>query len=359
MKITAKTTIVALLLISISILCFSFIVRDEQYYKKCIAKIVSVSDISEGEQVIHATIMNGNHKGENVQLKNTMSNNSLAYHLTFKVNDEVFINIQEDANKKIVSSQILDYKRDIHIAYVGILFTLLVLLVGGLKGLSSLASVTVNITIISVVVSLFLQGYNLMLITSLASVLFIFTSVSIVSGINKKTISAIAGTFASTLVAMIITTAVIWVTHSNGIHYEEMEFLTCPPEQIFPAEILIGTLGAIIDIAISISSSIQEIHAKDPWIGQKALINSGMEIGKDIMGTMSNTLVFAYISGSIPMILLWIKNGSSFVDIVNININLEIIRALAGSIGIIISIPITVYVSVFLLNSSSIGDTTL
>ena len=91
-------------------------------------------------------------------------------------------------------------------------------------------------------------------------------------------------------------------------------------------------------------------------IDTKVLIKSGMEIGKDIMGTMSNTLVFAYISGSIPMILLLLKNGYSTLNIINFNISLEIIRALTGSIGIVISIPVTLYISVILLRRNKIGE---
>jgi uncharacterized membrane protein len=155
---------------------------------------------------------------------------------------------------------------------------------------------------------------------------------------------------------MLITMVVIWITKANGIHYEEMEFLTRPPEQIFIIEVLIGTLGGIMDIAITISSAIKELYDKNPDMGIKRMIQSGMEIGKDIMGTMANTLVFAYISGSIPMILLWLKNGIPIFNIINININLELIRAFTGSIGIVLSIPITLYISVLLLRNNKIGE---
>jgi uncharacterized membrane protein len=111
-----------------------------------------------------------------------------------------------------------------------------------------------------------------------------------------------------------------------------------------------------MDIAISISSSLKEIYDKNPQIERKMLINSGMEIGKDIMGTMANTLVFAYVSGSIPIILLLLRNGFPISYIININLSLEIVRALTGSIGIVLSIPITIYTSVMLLKSYKIGE---
>lgn len=91
-------------------------------------------------------------------------------------------------------------------------------------------------------------------------------------------------------------------------------------------------------------------------IERKALIKSGMEIGKDIMGTMANTLVFAFISGSIPILLIWIKNSFPISYIISINFSLEIIRALTGSIGIVLSIPITLYISVIILKKNKIGE---
>ena len=367
-KQNKRTIILSILLVVVSLVGYYFISTNEAYYKKTIAKIISVTETKDSQgydmngkaeqiykQQMNAIIMNGTHKGEKIQLQNKTSY-SQAYDLSFKVNDEVFVSIREDASNKIVSYNILDFKRDKYIAYIAIIFILLIILIGGFKGLRSLTSVIVNIIIFSAVVKLYLDGYNLILVSSIASIIFIITSLIIVNGINNKTASAIVGTMVGTLFSMLITVVVIKITNANGIHYEEMEFLIRSPEQIFIIEVLIGTLGGIMDIAISISSAIKEIYDRNPNIERKMLIKSGMEIGKDIMGTMANTLVFAYISGSIPMILLWLINGYSTFYVIDFNISLEIIRALTGSIGIVISIPITLYISVLLLRKNRIGE---
>lgn len=359
--------IASMLLIIISVLSLIFISTNENLYNKTIAKITSVTEKEsqigdlqgKSEQIkkqqIKATIMNGHDKGKEIQLENTTSY-SQVNDLELKVNDEVFVSIQENADKQIISAKILDLKRDKYIVYITIIFILLILLIGGLKGFRSMVSVVINIIIFSIIIEMFLKGYNLTLISVLASILFIILSIAIVCGINKKTLSAIAGTLAGTLISMLITIVVIQINHWNGIHFEEMEFLTHPPEQIFIIEILIGTLGGIMDIAISISSSIKEIYDKNPNVETKALVKSGKEIGKDIMGTMANTLVFAYVSGSIPMILLLLRNGFSISYIVNINLSLEIIRAITGSLGIVLSIPITIYTTVMLFKNHKIGE---
>lgn len=354
-------------LIVITILFFDFMSNNESFYKRTIAKITAVTE-KEGSQAgmdgkeeqiskqqIKAIIMNGNYKGKEIQLENTTSY-SQVNDLNLKVNDEVFVSVQANSYKQITFCKILDFKRDKYIAYITTLFILLILLIGGAKGLRSLTSVLINIIILSIIIGLFLHGFNLALVAITASVLFIILSIAIVGGINKKTLSAVIGTMAGTLISMLIAAFVIQINHWNGIHFEEMEFLTHPPEQIFIIEILIGTLGGIMDIAISISSSIQEIYDKNPHIEKKMLINSGMEIGRDIMGTMANTLVFAYISGSIPIVLLLLRNGFPISYIININLSLEIIRALTGSIGIVLSIPITIYTSVMLIRSLKTGE---
>lgn len=356
-------------LIVASVVSYYFVSTNQVFYRKTIAKIISVTETKDSQiqdmngnveqiymQQMKAIVMNGIHKGAEIQLQNKVSY-SQAYDLSFKVNDEVFLSITEDDSGRIASANILDFKRDKYTAYIAIVFILLIIFIGGFKGLRSLISVMINIIIFSAVIELYLRGFNLLLVASIAGVLFILVSISLVSGINKKTVSAVVGTMLGTLLSMAIAIVVIYATNAKGVHYEELEFLTRPPEQIFIVEILIGTLGGIMDIAISISSAIKEIYDKDPGIGVKVLVKSGMEIGKDIMGTMANVLVFAYISGSIPMILLWLRNGYATFYIININISLEIIRALTASIGIVISIPVTLYISILLLRRNGIGET--
>ncbi|MDP4088792.1 MAG: YibE/F family protein [Bacillota bacterium] len=363
-----RTLLTVLVVLMAAAAILIFISNNDTIYKKTIARITaitekhttatngitgSVEDLT--EQDITAVIMNGRHKGETVKFPNK-SSYSGAYDYALNVKDEVFLSLDEGNGEKITAARFLDVKRDTYMGYIVLMFILLMLLIGRKTGIRSLVSVIINFLIFSVIIALFLKGWNLTAVASIVGVLFIIVSISLVSGINRKTISAVIGTVAGTLISMIIAAAAIHFTHSDGIHYESMEFLTHPPEQIFFVEIMIGTLGAIMDIAISISSSLKEIHDKNPEIDMKGLVKSGQEIGKDIMGTMSNTLVFAYISGSIPMILLMIKNGVSISYIVNIDMSLEIIRALTGSIGIVISIPITIFITIMFLKNSKMGE---
>nr|WP_312292249.1 YibE/F family protein [Clostridium chromiireducens] len=362
-----RTIIIIFLIVITSSLSLYFISNNEILYSKPIARIISVNDEeskkedSNGKtesiksQKIQAVILNGIYKGKTVELNN-ISSFSQANDLNLKVNDEVFISITDNDNLQINSAKILEFKRDTYVIYILNIFIVLIIIIGRFKGFKSLVSVVVNILILLAVIKLFTQGSDLLFLSIIASILFVTLSILIVSGLNKKTVSAIAGTLIGTLLSVLIAGIVIKLNNWSGIHFEEMEFLTHPPEKIFFIELIIGTLGGIMDIAISISSAIEELYAKNPNIQRKAVINSAREIGQDIMGTMANTLVFAYLSGSIPTILLLLRNGIPITYIINFNLSLEFMRALIGSIGIVLSIPITIFTSIIILKKQMIGE---
>lgn len=366
-KISKKILVIWVGLIIISLFSLYFISNNEDLYNKPIAKIIEINEQESNKetdngkiepiknQKVQAIIMNGIYKGKTVELNN-LTSFSQVNDLDLKINDEVFLSIQDNDKQEIASVKILDLKRDKYIVYIINIFVVLILLVGGAKGFRSLASVFVNILIVFIIIGLFTKGYGLMAFSIIASILFIVLSILIVSGRNKKSISAIVGTLIGTFVSMLIAVIVIKLNNWSGIHFEEMDFLTHPPEQIFFIELIIGTLGGIMDISISISSAIKELYDKNPHIEKKAIIRSSREIGQDIMGTMANTLVFAYLSGSIPTILLLLRNGMPITYIININLSLEFMRAIVGSIGIVLSIPITMYTSILILKNHEIGE---
>ena len=366
-KISKKTSVILIGLIMMSLFSVYFISTNEALYNEPIAKITSITeeesetknDNGKIEQIknqkVQAIIMNGIYKGKNIELNNTTSF-SQVNDLDLKVKDEVFISIQQNDNQEITSIKILDLKRDKYIVYIVNIFVILILLIGGTKGFRSLTSVVVNIIVLFTIIQLFSKGYDLMMLSIIASIIFIVLSMLIVSGRNKKTLAAIIGTVVGTFISMIIAGVVIKLNNWSGVHFEDMEFLTHPPETIFFIELIIGTLGGIMDIAISMSSAIKELYDENPHIERKVLVKSVREIGQDIMGTMANTLIFAYLSGSIPTIILLLRNGLPITYIININLSLEFMRALTGSIGIVLSIPITIFISIVILKNHKIGE---
>ena len=120
---------------------------------------------------------------------------------------------------------------------------------------------------------------------------------------------------------MLISLIVIHISNYNGLRFDQMELLTRPYEGIFISEIIMGGLGAIMDIAITISSSLNEIIEKNNQITLKELITSGKNIGRDVTSTMINVLFFTYICGAIPNLVLYFKNGINISSLINEFIN--------------------------------------
>jgi uncharacterized membrane protein len=356
-----KFFIIGMLLLAIVFyFIYFYISNNDDNYHKVIAKITSIKEtkkLSNNEEIynqdILAIIKNGEYKDKMVDLKNTASYSQIIDN-RYQIGNKLFVTLSNNYDGVTnIAASILDVKRDNYIIGISLLFIFIIILIGRLRGLRSLISLIVNIIIFLIAVNLYLDGYNLFVIMAIASLLFIILSIIIVYGFNKKALSAMIGTTISVIASFLISLIAITLTNSNGIHYEEMEFAINSVKQIFLVEILIGTVGAIVDIGVSISSSIEEIYEVDKNASQDKIKASSREIANDIMSTMTNTLLFAYISGSIPSILLWLKNGVSISSIISVNLSLELTRALTGSIGIVISVPICIFIANHFLKKES------
>jgi uncharacterized membrane protein len=187
------------------------------------------------------------------------------------------------------------------------------------------------------------------------SIVITVLTLTIVSGFNRKSLSAILGTLSGVFIAGGIAYIIGTLSKLTGLNSEEAVMLIYIPgdidlnlKGILFAGILIGTLGAVMDVSMSIASSMHEIKTIKSDISRKDLFKSGMNVGRDIMGTMSNTLILAYTGASIPILIIFTAYNISFVEIINLDIMAtEIIRAVAGSIGIVLSIPLTAAITVF------------
>jgi uncharacterized membrane protein len=174
----------------------------------------------------------------------------------------------------------------------------------------------------------------------------------LVGGFNTKSTSAVLGTSFSLVLAALLSLIAIKISHLTGFGGEETMFLySARPDLDFrgvlSASIILATLGAVTDVGISIASSINEVHENCPELGFKELVTSGMNVGKDIIGTMSNTLILVYLGASLPLVLL--STNIDLQKFFNLNTTAsEIVSALVGSIGILACVPITVVITAYL-----------
>lgn len=361
-----KLTRKQLLLYTLLVLCFIgsllFVYYNHSFYERPIAKVIEthledttpVVDTHQNEdkiftQHIVAILKNGNKKGEKIELTNKYSTSG-AFDYKFENGNELFvwININSE-DGPVLTGVIEDVKRDKYLAIAAWIFIFILLLVGKKQGFYSIISLAFIAIILSFALDIYVDhpNINLLMICGVAVILFTIITLLLVNGANEKTYAAIIATLLGTFSALLITYLVMWITSENGLRYEEMDFLTRPYQLVFMAGLFIGSLGAVMDVAISMSASVFELYEKDPRISIKILKKSGMEIGRDIMGTMTNILFFAYMSGSIPMLILFFKNHAPLGFSLSMNLSLEVARALSGGIGIVLTIPIGLYTSIY------------
>ena len=342
--------IILICLILVSICSLIFVYNDDFLYSSQIMKITKVETIKEDEsqnslglrekyytKKITGIITNGKNKGKQHELEYEETYSSVVTD-KYRVGDKVIIDIND-----------INLKRDFYIALMIIIFINLIYIVGSYKGLLSIASVILNIVIFYIGLFLYIKGVNLLLLTVIEMIIFAIISLILASGLNKKTLSAIVSVIASTIVMLILLLIVVKTTNYKGINFNEISFLTVPLEDIIMPELLIGSVGAIMDVAITISSSIAELIDKDKNISKKNLQKSAKEIGKDIMSTMSNVLFFTYLCAGLPIFVLALRNGFSMYNYISTNFSLELTRFLIGSIGIVMTIPISAFISIRLM----------
>ncbi|WP_430392838.1 YibE/F family protein [Bacillus suaedaesalsae] len=364
-KMSYKNRMLVFLLLISFVGSIYFVHNNHFLYERPIAKVIKtnieettkVTDSNENEdqlymQSIVAEVKNGKEKGKEIYLENEYSR-SKAFDNEFHVGNELFIKIDQDIDEGAkLTGTILDVKRDKYLMMIAWVFIFVLLLVGKRQGLLSIISLIVNAIILSYALDIYLQNsdQSLIWICCISVILFTVISLLLVNGFNEKTFAAIIATLLGTFISLLITYIVLVLTDEKGLRYEELQFITRPYRVVFMAGLFIGSLGAVMDVAITMSSSLFSLYEKNNDISIKALIKSGMEIGRDIMGTMTNILFFAYVSGSIPILLLYFKNASPFGYTLSINLSLEMARALAGGIGIVLTIPIGLYITIFFIN---------
>lgn len=207
---------------------------------------------------------------------------------------------------------------------------------------------------------LLLKGVSPIIAGILMAILSITVTLLLVSGINKKTVTAIFGTVSGVVIAGIIAYVFGKLSHLSGITMEDAESLMYIAEDtglkitgLMFTGILVASLGAVMDVAMSISSSIFEMNIINQEVTFKELFKSAMNIGKDIIGTMTNTLILAFAGGSLSLLILIYSSSMPYNKLINLDVlGTEVIQGLAGSIGIVLAVPITALIGCYLCKAS-------
>lgn len=303
-----------------------------------------------GYQQIKIKVTSGKYEGETFNIRNPMSR---LYNVHTKIGDKVVVSIHEE-NNTIQSISLYNYQKEKVVYMLIISFFLLLILLSGWKGLYAIISlIFTGIAIIFFMMPMLFKGYEPIPITILTVAITTIVTLLLIDGPSKKTLSAILGTIVGVIIAGTISYIASNIAHISGLTSNEAEGLIYIAEHrnvkikgLTFSAILIASLGAIMDVAMSIASSIFELEKSNPKSNSKELLKSGMSIGKDIMGTMSNTLILAFAGSSLNMILFIIAYGMPYRQIVNLDFLVaEVIQGISGSIGIVLTVPITAIIA--------------
>lgn len=297
-----------------------------------------------GSQDISIKITSGKHKGEIYEITNYMS---ALYNIDCQKGTKVVVRIdsREDGSYNV---SIYNYDRETVLIAAIVVFILLLCIIGGKKGFMSLLSLGYTLLMLFfVLIPALYYGAPMLLTTILMIILTNVISFALIDGINKKTVSGFLGTSAGVVFAGIFAYVMGKATHITGFQTTEAEslLLECYDyglkiTDIFTAGILVSALGAVMDVAMSIASAIHELSVLNPELQAKDLFRSGMNIGRDAMGTMSNTLILAFVGSSLSTIIMIYSYQIPATQLWSTDlVAREVIQGISGSVGIIMTVP--------------------
>ena len=236
-------------------------------------------------------------------------------------------------------------------------YLLVLCLVGGKQGLKgALGLVFTFFCILFVYLPLVYRGWSPFWVAVLICIVTTLVTMYLIGGPTRKTVVAAGGTVAGVVIAGLAATLFSLATGITGWNVSDIESLLTLASTsgiqvggLLFSGLLISSLGAVMDVAMSIASAIAEIHVQNPALSRRALFRAGMHVGRDMMGTDSNTLILAFAGGSISMLVLDYAYNLPYRQIINSNnIGIAIMQGLSGSFGIVLAVPVTVALAVLL-----------
>jgi len=254
-----------------------------------------------------------------------------------------------------------DAVRRLPLLILSLFFAAAAVIIGGWRGLTSFVGLVISLVVILFyVVPRIASGENPVFISVSGSFVILVTSLYLSHGFSRKTTAAVVGTALSLTLTALLAVFFVNFTKLSGLGSEDAAFLSILPDVkinlqgLLLGGIIIGALGVLDDVTISQASYVFELQETNPNLSSADLYRKGLRIGQDHIASVVNTLVLAYVGASLPLLLLFtISSGNSFGDIVNREMMAdEIVRTLVGSIGLIMAVPITTFLSVLMAKKS-------
>lgn len=331
-------------------------VNNETSFEAKIDKILEEKQIDiEGQkqlyQKIELRVLTGSEKDKVITVEN--GKEALANVTKYEVGQRVIVT-KDDSPDGTEFYSITDFVRRDSLLVLTIIFVVLTVIIGKWKGLMSILSMVFTFVVVFMYVLPNLSnGTNPILVATIASIIIIPISFYMAHGISQKTTVAIVSSIVALAVTAVLSLMFISLGRLTGLSSEEAGMLLVQRSGNFDMKglllcgIIIGALGVLDDITISQAAIVNELIKSSEKPKGALIYKQAMNVGRDHISSMVNTLVLAYAGVSLPLLLIFIDNPHSFGEIVNYEFMAEeIIRTLVGSIGLILAVPITTLIAV-------------
>lgn len=308
-----------------------------------------------GSQYLELQLLDGPWKGETLSAANYLS---AYYNIDAKVGTRVVVRVAEDDNGLLYVASFVNYDRGLVLGGLVLVFAALLVIIGRKKGLMALLGLVFTLGCLwCILIPLLMRGAPPIPTTILLVAVTAGVSLVLLTGFTRKTLCAVLGCVGGVTAAGLLAALVGWLTPLNGFNMPEAEELVLRATDhgltisgLLVSGILIASLGAVMDVAMTISSACGELRELNPQLTRRTLFRSGMNIGRDAMGTMSNTLILAFVGSSLNVLILFRAYDYPTLQIVNSDMMaIELLQGVAGSIGILLTVPLVAAISARLL----------
>lgn len=320
--------------------------------EKIISDNVTESGVRIGEQMVEVRLLTGVKKGE---LLEVTSSSGYLFGAPCRPGMQVVV-MQSVAGETAIASVYAQNREWVLYAF-GILYLLVLVLVGGKQGAKGgLGLVFTFFSILLWYLPMVYRGYSPFWSAVFICAITTLVTMLLIGGYTKKTAAATLGTVGGVLTAGIMAALFSLASGITGYNVSDIETLMTlwntldiQVGGLLFSGLLISSLGAVMDVAMSVSSSMWEILRQNTALSGRELFAAGIRVGRDMMGTDSNTLILAFAGSSISMLLLDYSYALPYRQIINSNnIGIAVMQGLAGSFGVVLSVPITVAAAAFL-----------
>ena len=315
-----------------------------------------------GSQLLLIEVTTGRYKGETLQVYNYVGP---LYSTPLKIGDPAVMIISTYADGTHMAT-IFEYDRAVPLIVVISLFVIVALLVGGKTGAKSLLTLLFTLaTLLGILIPALMKGAPTLLTVFFCCTYIAIVCLTVIGGLQTKSLAAMMGTISGTAISLLFGYFSQTILRIDGMRTEEAEALLQLRQMGIPigikgllvAGVAISSLGAVMDVTMGISSSIHEIFQANPALSKKELFRSGMNVGKDMVGTMTNTLVLALLGSSFVLIIYLYSLGLTFHQFISSTyLSIEVISSISSSIGVILSIPLTAAFTSLLLTNKNFSQ---